>query len=136
MSSSPFDFVKSASSSIENEVLSGKLEPKGFNSFVFLRSFSSFEDTVLYADEINIHAGMPDMYVYHSMHALIQPKRNRFSKWIKPVEEFDKKTIQKIVEQFEVSTGDAKFIHQQLQEKGLLEQFMEPFNVEEKKRKK
>ncbi|QIG68096.1 putative clamp loader subunit DNA polymerase accessory protein [Rhizobium phage RHph_Y68] len=134
--STPFDFVKSASSSIENELLNGKLEMKGFSSFVFLRSFSSFEDTVLLADEINSSSGMMDRYVYHSMHALIQPKKNRFSKWIKPVEEFDKAVVKRVVEQFECSSEDAKFIITQLKEQGLLDSFVEQFNVEEKKRKK
>ncbi|QIG69727.1 putative clamp loader subunit DNA polymerase accessory protein [Rhizobium phage RHph_I46] len=134
--STPFDFVKSASSSIANEVLNGKLEMKGFNSFVFLRSFASFEDTVLLADEINAASGMNDRYVYHSMHALVQPKKNRFSKWIKPVEEFDKNVVKRVVEQFECSTSDAKFIIEQLKEKGLLDEFIEQFNTEEKKRKK
>ncbi|QGZ13935.1 hypothetical protein PP939_gp191 [Rhizobium phage RL38J1] len=121
--STPFDFVKSASSSIENELLNEKLDPKGMSSFVFLRALGSFEDTVMFADEINVHSGMPARYVYHSMHALIQPKRNRFSKWIKPVEEFDKKAIARIIDLFQVSLKDAEFILRTMQERGEYEDF-------------
>jgi hypothetical protein len=132
---SPFDFVKSASSSIENEILNEKLDPKGFSSFVFLRSFANFEDTVMLADEINAHSGMPPSYVYHSMHALIDPKRNRFSKWIRPVDEFEKEVVARTIDIFEVSRKDAVNILRRLQEEGRLEHFVERY-VEAKKGKK
>lgn len=130
----PFDFVKSASSSIDNEILNEKLDPKGFSSFVFLRAFGNFEDTVLYADEINAHAGMPPRYVYHSMHALIQPKRNRFSKWVKPVEEFDKETVARVIDIFEVSRTDALNILRKMQDEGRLGHFEETYVKKEKKK--
>lgn len=134
--STPFDFVKSASTSIENEVLNEKLDMKGFSSFVFLRSFSAFEDTVLLADEINASYRMPPRYVYHSMHSLIEPKRNRFSKWIKPVNEFEPDVIARIIDIFEVSKTDAIGIARKLVEEGKYNHFVEKYVTQEQKRKK
>jgi hypothetical protein len=130
---SPFDFVKSASSSIDNEILNGKLARKDMNSFMFLRALGNFEDTVLYADEINSHSGMPAEYVYHCMHALIQPKRNRFSKWIKPVDEYDKDTVARVIDIFECSRADALNILDKLKEEGRLEHFMEKYVLKKEK---
>ena len=134
---SPFDFVKSASSSVDNEILNGKLDPKGFSSFVFLRSFAAFEDTVMIADEINASSGMPPRHVYHSMHALIEPKRNRFSKWIRPVDEFDPAVIHRFIDIFECSRRDAINGLRRLQDEGKFQHFVDKYvEIEAKKGKK
>ncbi|AKE44875.1 clamp loader subunit [Sinorhizobium phage phiM9] len=132
---SPFDLVKSASSSIENEVLSGKLEMKEGDSFVFLRSFANFEDTVLYADELNLHPGIPARYKYHFMHFFTNPKRNRFAKWTRPVEEFSKETVARAIDIFEVSRTDALNILRKLQDEGRLGHFEEKYVGKKEKKK-
>lgn len=130
----PFELVKSACSSIENEVLSGKLDIGQSDVFVFLGSLGYHADTVLYADEINAHPGIPARHVFHSMHALIQPKRNRFSKWIKPEVEFKKETISEIIRVLKVSTESAMEIARLMKEDGLIEEFEK--KIEENKKKK
>lgn len=127
MAVSPFDYFKSASNSIDNEILSGKLPSGDLAVFPFLRCFASFEECVLFADEIQLHSGMPARYVYHSMHALIEPKRNRFSKWVRLKEPFDAKLVGHVMDLFEVGLRDAEDILEKLSEDGELEKLAESF---------
>ena len=130
---SPFDFFKSASSSAENEILSGKLQGE-VDKYVFLRCFIAFEDSVLFADEINAHAGMPARYVFHSMHALVQPKRNRFSKWVKYKSDIDQKAVRAVSELYELGSTDSEELVRRMAEEGTLQSFLEEFESDKIKK--
>lgn len=108
---SPFDYASSASASIDNEIMNGKL-PGDLTVFMFLRAVGVHADTVLLADEVQAHfKNAPSRYAYHSMHALIEPKRKRFAKWVKPVEERPKQIVDAIIEMFECSTIEAEMLY-------------------------
>jgi hypothetical protein len=108
---SPFDYASSASASIDNEIMNGKLDD-AVPTFVFLRAIGVHPDTVLLADEVQAHFKYaPSRYAYHSMHALIEPKRKRFAKWIKPVEARPTEIVNAIIEMEECSTIDAEMLY-------------------------
>ena len=102
---SPFDFIKSINSNGENllkdcrahnsdEYLSPDSPCKKYVPFVINRGFSQFNDTVLLANELNMHHHLPAKMQYDFYRAAIRP-RKRFSKWAKKMEgSSDLKVIQ------------------------------------------
>lgn len=88
MSTNPFDYIKSINQTkkyiLENE--------KDYNPFMVNRGLSYFPDTVLYANEMNMHAHLDKKLQYDFLINIIR-KRKRFSKWNKHSESNDIKAI-------------------------------------------
>ena len=80
--SSPFDFINSISSSPDNQIMTGEMDPAEYNAFMVNRGLSLYMDTVLYADEMNMRPNILPALQYHFLHTLI-PKRKRWAKWPK-----------------------------------------------------
>jgi len=81
---SPFDYV--------NDITYGKkgimvddLAEKDYNAFIINRSLSYHNDTVLFANEMNIHHTIDSRLQYEFFINIIR-KKKRWSKWMKPSE--------------------------------------------------
>jgi phosphomannomutase len=84
---SPFDYV--------NDITYGKkgimvddIAEKNYNAFIINRSLSYHNDTVLFANEMNIHHTIDNRLQYDFFINIIR-KQKRWSKWMKPSEVSD-----------------------------------------------
>jgi hypothetical protein len=80
----PFDYVTSINYSKKDVML----EEKTYNSFMVNRSLSYFSDTVVLANEMNLHHHLDNRLQYQFLINIVR-KRKRFSKWLKPEVEND-----------------------------------------------
>jgi hypothetical protein len=80
----PFDYVTSINYSKKDVML----EEKTYNSFMVNRSLSYFSDTVVLANEMNLHHHLDNSLQYQFLINIVR-KRKRFSKWLKPEVEND-----------------------------------------------
>lgn len=78
----PFDFVNSINFTKEN-IMKDDLDEKSYNAFVVNRSLSYFNDTILFANEMNRYHHIDNRLQYDFFINIIR-KRKRFSKWYKP----------------------------------------------------
>ena len=76
-----FDYLNSINYSKEN-IMHDNLDEKAYNSFMVNRGLSYFNDTVIYANEMNRYAHIDSKLQYDFLRTLIR-KRKRFSKWTK-----------------------------------------------------
>jgi len=58
---------------------------KAYPAFMVNRALSYFNDTVLYANEMNVNHHIDNKLQYHFLINIIR-KKKRFSKWLKPRE--------------------------------------------------
>lgn len=58
---------------------------KAYPAFMVNRALSYFNDTVLYANEMNVNHHIDNKLQYHFLINIIR-KKKRFSKWLKPQE--------------------------------------------------
>ena len=88
-----FSFVKAINQSKENLIASHPESERIYDSFVVNRSLSYFNDTVMYANEMNknhhIDSALQNSFMLNTVR-----KRKRFSKWIKPNELEDLDVVQ------------------------------------------
>lgn len=77
----PFDFVNSINQTKEN-LMQQESDEKDYTPFITNRSLSYFVDTILYANEINQYAQLPNKLQYEYLLNAIS-KKKRFSKWAK-----------------------------------------------------
>lgn len=95
---SPFDFIKSVSSSKEDLIKTAdqpEYVEKQYNPFIVNRGFSYFNDTILHANEMNrAHGLFKDAQYRYYLGAL--RSRNRFSKWHKAEKSDELDNIQKL----------------------------------------
>ena len=82
--SSPFDFIKSISST-KKDIME---DEKDYNAFMVNRGLSYFPDTVLYANEMNKYHHLDSRLQFDFLINIVR-KRNRFSKWNKSSESED-----------------------------------------------
>ena len=82
--SSPFDFIKSISST-KKDIME---DEKDYNAFMVNRGLSYFPDTVIYANEMNRFHHLDSRLQYLFLINIVR-KRNRFSKWNKASESED-----------------------------------------------
>jgi hypothetical protein len=117
---SPFDFINSI-----NEGQSGKnlmqdctadvsaSLPDPFRAdrqyvpFMVNRGLSYFNDTILFANEMNMHASLPAKMQYDFLKGAIRP-RKRFSKWSKKAD--DNADIKNIMTEYDYSAEKARQI--------------------------
>ena len=81
---SPFDYI--------NDITYGKkgimvddIAEKEYNAFIINRGLSMYPDTILFANEMNIHHTVDHRLQYDFFINIIR-KQKRWSKWIKPQE--------------------------------------------------
>lgn len=81
---SPFDYI--------NDITYGKkgimvddIAEKEYNAFIINRGLSMYSDTILFANEMNIHHTVDHRLQYDFFINIIR-KQKRWSKWIKPQE--------------------------------------------------
>tara|TARA_B110000977_G_scaffold67767_1_gene91998 strand:- start:1504 stop:1881 length:378 start_codon:yes stop_codon:yes gene_type:complete len=77
----PFDYVNSINITKKNIMIDDVTE-KGYAPYMVNRSLSYFQDTVLMANEMNIHHQMDKRMQYDFLRNIVR-KRKRFSKWAK-----------------------------------------------------
>lgn len=82
MSLSPFDFINAISLSKKDLMADDNLAHKDYVPFIVNRGLSYFPDTILYANEMNLKAGIPNDWQF-SFYLNSIPKKKRFSKWHK-----------------------------------------------------
>jgi len=83
--SNPFDYLNSINSNKTNmmrDTDNDELAEKEYNPFMVNRGLSYFQDTVFFANEMNIHRDTDKKLQYEFLLNSIRP-RKRFSKWFK-----------------------------------------------------
>ena len=112
----PFDFITSINSgpkgkdlledaTADQQALPDPDSPeKAYVSFMVNRGLSYFQDSVLFANEMNLHAHLPPKMQYDFLRHGIRP-RKRFSKWFKKIP--DSKDIQIIMKEYGYSSTRA-----------------------------
>jgi hypothetical protein len=78
---SPFDFVGSITDSKKDLIVDDETE-KQYNAFIVNRQLSYFQDTVLFANEMNLKGDCDKKLQFDFLRLGIN-KRKRFSKWTK-----------------------------------------------------
>jgi hypothetical protein len=117
---SPFDFINSINSGAIGKNLmedctadtSESLTDQGradrqYVPFIVNRGLSYFQDTVLFANEMNIHSGLPAKMQYDFLKLAIRP-RKRFSKWGKRQD--DGEHISYIMKEYQYSSEAARSV--------------------------
>jgi len=80
----PFDFINAINFTKKNLIVDNETE-KAYQPFLVNRTLSHFQDTVLYANEMNINHHI-DSSLQNQFYINIIRKKKRFSKWVKPAE--------------------------------------------------
>jgi hypothetical protein len=79
---SPFEFLNSINYS-KQDIMVDDITEKSYNAFMINRSLSYFQDTVFFANEMNLQHHLDKKLQFHFLINIIR-KRKRFSKWNKP----------------------------------------------------
>ena len=87
------------------EAVSVDSPEKAYVPFMVNRALSYFQDTVLFANEMNQYAAIPSRMQYDFLRNTIRPRR-RFSKWFKAVP--DDKDVEVIKEHYGYSSEKAR----------------------------
>ena len=77
----PFDFVNSITFN-KQDLFEDPQADKDYIPFIVNRSLSYFPDTIMYANEMNMHSALPKEWQFDFLRLTIS-KRKRFSKWVK-----------------------------------------------------
>lgn len=100
----PFDFINAINTSKENLFCDPQAH-KDYNPWIVNKGLSYFPDTVLYANEMNIHYATPKEWQFQFLLNSI-PKKKRFSKWSK--KDTRTETLSLVMEYFGYSEEKAK----------------------------
>ena len=93
---SPFDYIKNINKNKSEDMMPEvDSSTDGYTPFIINRSFSSFPDTILYANEVNRYYGLPLRQQYHFYKYSIRP-RNRFAPWEKQIKDETIEAIKKV----------------------------------------
>lgn len=102
---SPFEYL--------NDITYGKkgimvddIAEKEYNAFIINRGLSMYSDTILYANEMNIHHTLDSRLQYDFFINIIR-KQKRWSKWIKPQ---DIENLELVKEYYGYSNEKAKSV--------------------------
>ena len=77
----PFHYIASISNT-KKDLMTGEDEEKGYSPFMINRGLSYYQDTVLFANEMNMNGHLDHRLQYDFLRTAIRP-RKRFSKWAK-----------------------------------------------------
>lgn len=101
----PFEYVK-AINNTKKDIMVDDIAEKEYNAFMVNRSLSNFQDTVLYANLMNVNHHLDARLQFDFFINTIR-KKNRFSKWLKPL---DYKDLDVIKEYYGYSDEKAKSV--------------------------
>jgi hypothetical protein len=93
--SNPFDYVNAISytkKDLMTDTENDELAEAGYAPFLTNRSLSYFPDTIMYANEMNMHHHLDNKLQFHYLINSIRPKK-RFSKWAKKQEDNDLEAV-------------------------------------------
>jgi hypothetical protein len=82
--SNPFDYVNSINIT-KKDIMPDDISEKSYPAFMVNRALSYFNDTVLYANEMNVNHHIDNKLQYQFLINIVR-KKKRFSKWLKPQE--------------------------------------------------
>ena len=82
---SPFDYLNDITYA-KKGIMVDDIAEKEYNAFIINRGLSMYPDTILYANEMNIHH-TADHRLQHDFFINIIRKKKRFSKWFKASED-------------------------------------------------
>ena len=102
---SPFDFLNSINFTKKN-LIETKEDEKEYVPFIVNRGLGYFQDTVMLANEMNLHGYLDHKMQYDFLKNTVR-KRKRFSKWLK--EDEDKK-VDIISKAYGYSRSNAKHV--------------------------
>ena len=102
----PFEYIKSINDT-KKDIMVDDVAEKGYNPFIINRNFSFFNDTVLYANEMNRFHHL-DHRLQFDFFINIVKKRKRFSKWFKATE---LENLELIKEYYGYSNEKAKSVY-------------------------
>jgi hypothetical protein len=77
----PFQYIASINNT-KKDLMIGEDEEKAYSPFIVNRGLSYFQDTVLFANEMNMASHLDHRLQYDFLRGAIRP-RKRFSKWMK-----------------------------------------------------
>lgn len=87
----PFEFLNEINYG-KNDIMIDDLVEKDYNSFMVNRGLSYFNDSVIFANEMNINHHVDSRLQFDFLINIIR-KRKRFSKWLKPQIENDVEVV-------------------------------------------
>ena len=87
----PFEYVN-AINMTKKDIMVDDLAEKAYNPFMVNRSLSYFQDTVLFANEMNINHSVDKRLQFDFLINMVR-KRKRFSKWQKAVSDSDVEVV-------------------------------------------
>lgn len=91
----PFTFITAVSETKKDIIKENPDIEKDYNAYIVNKGFSYFPDSVLFANELNLHAGIPAISQYYYYMASLR-KRKRFSKWHKLEKNEDLELVQRV----------------------------------------
>lgn len=118
----PFDFVNAITFN-KDDLFEDPQAEKDYVPFIVNRALSYYPDTILYANEVNVHGQMPKRWQFDFLKGTIT-KRKRFSKWAKKeastadltaVKEFYKYSTERAMEVMSIlSREQIEYVKQQM----------------------
>ncbi|CAB4127240.1 clamp loader small subunit [uncultured Caudovirales phage] len=100
----PFDFINAITQTKE-DLFKDPQASKDYNAFMVNRGLSQYPDTILYANEMNMHYNLDsDMQFKYLINTIT--KKKRFSKWAK--KDKDSKSFLLVKEYFKYSDEKAR----------------------------
>lgn len=103
----PFDFVTDINLGKKDIITNSdnpELAEKTYNPYLTNKSLSYFQDTVHYANEMNMHSDLNHKMQYSFLLNIVR-KRKRFSKWHKTI---DDENLQAVIDYYGYSVKKAK----------------------------
>ena len=101
----PFEYVK-AINTTKKDIMVDDIAEKEYNAFMVNRSLSNFQDTVLYANLMNVNHHIDARLQFDFFINTIR-KKNRFSKWLK---QMNYENLEVIKEYYGYSNEKAKSV--------------------------
>ena len=88
----PFDFVTAINSTKKNLINEDLDLEKEYNPFLTNKALSYFTDTIMDANQMNMHHGIDKKLQFDYLINIVRPGK-RFSKWAKKVENNDREVV-------------------------------------------
>tara|TARA_B100002019_G_scaffold292659_1_gene316570 strand:+ start:1667 stop:2044 length:378 start_codon:yes stop_codon:yes gene_type:complete len=101
----PFEYIK-AINETKKDIMVDDIAEKGYNPFIINRNFSFFNDTILYANEMNRFHHLDHRLQFDFFINIIK-KKKRWSKWVKPQ---DIENLELIKQHYGYSNDKAKSV--------------------------
>lgn len=102
---SPFDFLNAINTTKKDLLREDPLNEKDYSPYMVNRGLSYFSDTVMMANEMNKHSGIPKKWQNDFLLTTIS-KKKRFSQWHK--KEKNSESLQLVMDYYKYSTERAK----------------------------